>query len=176
MARKPKIQRPEGAVRPGPPDKKDKFPDIIERLCSGMSLQEICRQEDMPNISTVLRWVATDEEMRNQYVRAMEIRADLHHEELLSIADDGRNDWMEIHGEDSIGYRINGEAVARSKLRIETRKWSMSRMAAKKYGDAIIHRGDKESPIAAVTTIDLSNLNADQLAALASIRIPTDRE
>lgn len=62
---------------------------------------------------------------------------DLMAEEILDIADDGTNDWMEKKDDEDncIGWRENGEAVQRSKLRVDTRKWLMSKLAPKKYGE-----------------------------------------
>ncbi len=40
----------------------------------------------------------------------------------MSIADDGRNDWMERNGEKDAGWVANGEAIQRSKLRADVRK------------------------------------------------------
>ena len=54
-------------------------------------------------------------------------------EEILDIADDGSNDYMETKG----GYKINSESIARSRLRIDARKWIMSKMQPKKYGDKL---------------------------------------
>lgn len=57
-------------------------------------------------------------------------------DEILEIADDGRNDWMEIQNRDgdNIGWKVNGEAVQRSRLRIDARKWLLSKLLPKKYG------------------------------------------
>ena len=52
-------------------------------------------------------------------------------DEVLEIADDGSNDWMERDGRDV----ENSEAIARSRLRVDTRKWVLSRMLPKMYGD-----------------------------------------
>jgi hypothetical protein len=66
-------------------------------------------------------------------------------DDILEIADDGRNDWMEIISKDgdSVGWRVNGEAVQRSKLRVESRKWLMSKMLPKKYGSVKPESGDE---------------------------------
>lgn len=58
-------------------------------------------------------------------------------DELLEIADDGTNDWMErIDGDGAgVGWVLNGEHVQRSRVRIDTRKWLLSKMAPKRYGD-----------------------------------------
>ncbi len=55
----------------------------------------------------------------------------------LDIADNGTNDWMAINDEDNGGYRVNGEAVARSKLRVETRLKLLAKWDPKRYGDKL---------------------------------------
>jgi hypothetical protein len=42
---------------------------------------------------------------------------------------------MKHHGRDAVGYELNGEHVQRSRLRIDTRKWHLSKMLPKVYGD-----------------------------------------
>lgn len=131
--RKPKAETPVA------PDLKHKIPEILEKMIDGNSLRSICVEEGMPHIATFLRWVSQDEELKTQYALAMELRADYHHEEMFDIADDGSNDWMERTNKDGecIGWMVNGEAVGRSKLRLEQRRWSTARMNPKKYGDKV---------------------------------------
>jgi hypothetical protein len=38
-------------------------------------------------------------------------------EDILDIADDGRNDWMRANAADDAGWVLNGENIQRSKLR-----------------------------------------------------------
>lgn len=110
---------------------------ILERLADGESLRTICSTDDMPHRSTVFRWLSQNEEFRDQYAHAREEQADALFDELLEIADDGRNDWMERKNKDdqNIGWVENGEALRRSALRIEARKWMASKLLPKKYGD-----------------------------------------
>lgn len=117
---------------------------ILDRITAGESLRSICRDEAMPAASTFLLWVTKDELLAEQYARACAERAEAHAEELLEIADDGQNDWMEKFGKDgeSLGWMVNGEAMQRSRLRVDTRKWLMSKMKPKKYGDKIEHSGE----------------------------------
>lgn len=116
---------------------------ICERLASGESLRSICRDEDMPNERTVRRWVYDDVEgFSPQYARARDIGLDSMADELLEIADDGTNDWMERQGKDGESYYVaNGEAMGRSRLRVDTRKWLLSKIAPKRYGDSIAVTG-----------------------------------
>ncbi|OZB35984.1 MAG: hypothetical protein B7X50_13540, partial [Alishewanella sp. 34-51-39] len=112
---------------------------ICLRLAEGESLRSICRDDVMPDKGTVLRWIARHDLFRDQYVRAKEQGAEALAEEMFEIADDGSNDWMEQLDNEgaAVGYKLNGEHVQRSKLRIDTRKWYLSKILPKKYGDRI---------------------------------------
>lgn len=100
----------------------------------GESLREICRSEDMPGKSTVMRWLAEHQEFRDQYAGAREAQADYYAEEIIEISDDGKND---TYIDDNGNTRTDQEVIGRSRLRVDTRKWLMARMAPKKYGDKI---------------------------------------
>ncbi len=122
--------------------------EICNRLAGGESLRSICSSENIPNKSTVLRWLfdGKHEEFCDQYAKAREAQAEHMADELMDIADDGRNDYMEREH----GLVLNSEAIARSKLRVDTRKWIAARLLAKKYGDKLetTHVGDANRPIA----------------------------
>lgn len=128
---------------------------ICERIADGQSVREICRDPDMPAMSAVFRWIATHEEFKEQYVLAREAQAQFLAEEILDIADDGTNDWMERHDKEgeAIGWRENGEAMQRSRLRVDTRKWVLSKLLPKKYGDKITneHTGPNGGPIKTIS-------------------------
>lgn len=114
---------------------------ICERLINGESLRAICTAEDMPAASTVFRWLADERYaiFREQYTRARETQADALFDEILDIADDGRNDWMERQNFDGAeaGWHLNGEALARSRLRVDARKWMAGKLQPKKYGEKL---------------------------------------
>ena len=129
-----------------PTDYSDDLAGVIcGRLADGESLRSICRGEGMPNIRSVMRWLSVNPEFSQQYARAREVQAESMFEEMLEIADDGRNDWVEKEQ----GKAVDHEHVSRSKLRVDTRKWMLARMAPKKYGDAtnIKLSGDAENPL-----------------------------
>lgn len=110
---------------------------ICNRIGEGESLRAICRDPEMDvSIGTVLRWVSEDEAFREQYARAMEARADAVFEELLDIADDGQNDWMEKELQNGNIIEVpNHEHITRSRLRVDARRWMLGKMQPKKYGD-----------------------------------------
>lgn len=109
---------------------------ICLRLAEGESLRSICSDEDMPSRGTVFAWLGDNEEFRAKYARAREFQAEVYADEMADIADDGSNDWMErlnANGE-QIGWQLNGEAVSRSKVRLEQRRWYAEKLLPKKYG------------------------------------------
>lgn len=124
---------------------------ICEALADGKTLREVCRADDMPSETTVRRWALEDREgFSAQYARAREIGYQAMADELLEVADDGRNDWMERQGEDDkSAYVLNGEHVQRSRLRVDTRKWLLSKALPKVYGDKVTqeHTGPGGGPV-----------------------------
>ena len=143
---------------------------ICRRLAAGESLRSICRDEALPHESTVRAWVVDDHKgFSTQYARARDIGLEVMADEILEISDDGSNDWMERLGKDgeAIGRQLNGEHVQRSRLRVDTRKWILSKLAPKRYGDKLQHTGDGGGPIR--VRPDLSKLTDEELDALERI-------
>lgn len=128
--------------------------EIMTRLADGESLRSICLDDHMPARPGFYFWMLKAERgepgfegLLDQYARARELQADSLADDIQDIADDGSNDWMEKFDKDgnSIGWQLNGEAVQRSKLRVEARKWNASKLRPKKYGDKldVTSGGDK---------------------------------
>lgn len=127
---------------------------ICERLADGESLRSICCDENMPSQSMVFRWLADERyaSFREKYARAREAQADAIFDEIIDIADDGSNDWMERRREDgSVDEVVNHEHIQRSRLRIDARKWMAGKLRPKVYGDK--PAGDEDNPIHVVSTI-----------------------
>lgn len=111
-------------------------PAVAEKVCNrlkdGESLVAICSDPDLPNRDTVLRWALNDVGgFRAIYREAREIQAEKWADEIVEIADNSRNDYMTT----KYGKQIDKEHVMRSNLRIESRKWLLSKLLPKKYGD-----------------------------------------
>lgn len=126
--------------------------DIADAICAelaeGRSLRSVCKDESMPCVKTVFNWFRAYPDFLQQYEKAKEECADALAEEILDIADDGVNDWMEKRNADGevIGWTINGEHVQRSRLRVDSRKWIASKLKPKKYGDKVAVGGDPDAP------------------------------
>lgn len=113
--------------------------EICERLADGESLRKICLSDHMPNRATVFRWLHLHSSFRDQYARAREAQADALADEILDIADDGLNDSYE---DEDGNKRTDHDVIARSRLRVDARKWIASKLKPKVYGDRI----DPEPP------------------------------
>jgi hypothetical protein len=108
--------------------------EICLRLSFGEGLVKICKLDHMPARSTVMLWLLKMPGFSDKYALAREAQADYLLEELIDIADDKENDTYE----DAKGnIRVDHENVNRSRLRVDTRKWVISKLAPKKYGDRV---------------------------------------
>lgn len=119
------------------------FNEIMSEVESGCSLTSILKRDDTPCGKTFYEWVDADEEKVKRYARAREARAELIFEEILDIADQTQFDT--IKKEDGF-EQPNHEWIARSRLKIDARKWMLGKMDSKKYGDkstTILEGGDK---------------------------------
>lgn len=157
----------------------EKADEICELIVSGFSLKAICALEGFPSITTVLRWVEANDDFRRQYARSQSLKMEHLAEELMEISDDGSNDYMEQrrkNGEVFIGH--NQDHIQRSRLRVDTRKWLMSKLAPKKYSEKVVLSGDEDSPIKHEHNIDLRALTEDERAALKHIiaRLEGDKD
>lgn len=84
---------------------------------------------------TFYEWIDKDEEKVKQYARACEERAEALLDEMLDIVDDSSGDKvLSISTGESV---VNGEVIQRSRLRYDARKWLVSKLNPKKYGDKV---------------------------------------
>ena len=96
------------------------FDTICNRMASGESLREICDEKDMPSQTSVFRWLAADEGLSERYARAREAQQETHLEQMFAIADGATPATVNV-----------------DRLRVDVRKWVMSKLAPKKYGDKL---------------------------------------
>ena len=135
-------------------NKENIFSLICDELEKGYSLRSILRREDMPSSRTFFKWIDEDKEKVKQYERSLELRSEMLFDEIIEIADKQSEDV----GEDENGNKvINHNIVQRNRLQIDARKWALSKMFPKKFGDKTIHSGDADNPIQ--TTFSILNID-----------------
>lgn len=106
------------------------FETIISEIIAGRSLKSILRDEDMPAVTTFFQWVDSNEDKKNQYARAMELRAEIKFESI-------QDDYSEEPQRDPESGRIDSAWVALQRLKIDAKKWELSKLMPKKYGDRL---------------------------------------
>jgi hypothetical protein len=90
--------------------------------------------KDRMSITKFYALLEGSDKKTEQYMRATKIRSDSMGSEILEIADNQENDV--ITNDEGIEI-INHNVINRSRLRVDTRKWLMSKMQPKKYGDKV---------------------------------------
>lgn len=104
------------------------------------SLTQACKACGL-SAGQFLTWVEKDNgDLKERYARARVALLDRMAEGLIDISD--ANPAILPTGAVDSGY------IAHQKLKIDTRKWLLSKLAPKKYGDKIEVSGDAENPIA----------------------------
>ena len=125
-------------TKPGSPERAEIAEMVIKAMDSGMSCFKACQQAGVP-MPTFMLWVSQDSALAESYAQARENFVERIAQEVMELSDidvgetpDGRKDWA---------------AVQKHKLQVDTRKWLLSKLAPKKYGEKIEISGDKESPL-----------------------------
>jgi hypothetical protein len=118
--------------------KEDAIDVILIRIENGESVRTILNDnrdnKKLPSRRIFNKWLIDDDGLSTQYAHACEVRAENIFEDILSIADESENDVKRDKDGKEI---INGEVIQRSRLRVDARKWYLSKLSPKKYGDKI---------------------------------------
>jgi transposase-like protein len=109
---------------------------ILDQLSDGRALAEVCRDPGMPSHPTVRQWEKDNREgFGPRYRTARQIGYDTMADEILEIADDSRRDWTARRKPDGrIEHVINDENICRARLRINARRWRLSKALPRQYG------------------------------------------
>lgn len=102
---------------------KQRTPKLVNAILDTISTQRIsnaeaCKQHGI-GITLWKEWLSDDDDLAARYVRAKEAQMELMADEILTIADDREED-------------ANSRRV-----RVDSRKWLLSKLMPKKYGDKL---------------------------------------
>jgi len=107
--------------------------EICERISAGETLIDICQDDHIPGRSSIFRWMNANKEFRDAYTQARIDQAQHWADEIVKISDDGRRDV--IIDEETGQERVNHDHIQRSRLRVDTRKFLMAKIAPRLYGE-----------------------------------------
>jgi len=101
---------------------------VCDRIAEGVSLRTAAQEQGMSH-ATFLLWCNENAVLANQYARARATGADAEFEELGALQEEQPPTLPS--GAVDTGW------VAWRRLQVDTKKWELSKKAAKKYGDKI---------------------------------------
>jgi hypothetical protein len=139
---KPKGKRsqPKGVPvksKPAPPGRPSIFTqeiadEICKRIATGESLIQICKDEHMPCRDTVHAWLLEEDKkaFSDQYTRARDAQAEYLFDEILELSDEAPD---QIVGDD----KSDNARVQAKRLQVDSRKWYLSKVLPKKYGEKV---------------------------------------
>ncbi len=123
---------------------------ICKRIAEGESLRAICRDSGMPTEGAVRAWARDNRDgFGARYRLARELQFEFWADQIVEIADASEADPRD------------------RQVRIDTRKWLLSKLAARRYGDRLLVAGEAENPIRVLhEQVSLDRLTSDQLASM----------
>ena len=138
--------------------------EVLDGIAAGGSLREVCGKPGLPSVTTFMRWLADErnENLRERYARARELQAEYMAEDILSIADEectmvkaDKHGSQDDDGQGNTEVVFDSTAVQRNRLRVDARKWLLSKLAPKKYGDKVTqeHTGANGGAIQVASTV-----------------------
>lgn len=130
--------------------------DAIKAMPSCGSAYKACEKVGVA-YSNFMRWVAADGELLDSYARARQDLLEGIAQQIVDITD--------AQVERAPDGRYDPTALQKQRLQVDTRKWLLSKLLPKQYGDRLALAGDAENPIV-VEAIDARKLSN---AALAEI-------
>lgn len=117
---------------------------VCDMIADGLSLSQLYQkmlaqgEPYAPTPAVVNKWALADADFAAKYSQARIIQAHALADELLAIAEDGSKDRVKRYKEDGTEYEATDfEHINRSRLRVDTRKWYLSKVLPKLYGDKI---------------------------------------
>ena len=122
-------------------EKQTKFDAICDIIISGKSLRTALSKVKLSS-QTFFVWIREDETMSKQYARATVERAELMFEDMLDIADKAPK-----LTNTKFGTTVDTGDIQHKRVKIDTRKWALSKMNPKKYGNIPDGSDDSDNEI-----------------------------
>lgn len=161
------LKAPEAPKKIGRPSKytPELAAEICERLSTGETMRQICRDAHMPHWTKVYDWLAKDPDLSVRVARAREAGFDALAEEALEISNTPHLGQKKVFssgaGEDEDSMTVTEEdMLGHRKLQIETRLKLLACWNPKKYGNKVALGGDAENPIKVEAQVEAETMLA----------------
>lgn len=98
---------------------------VIQGIESGLTLRQVAEKHEI-SAAAIIRQVQANEDFAKQYARVIELRTDADFEGLIDLVDESPQETQ---------YGVDSAWVNWQRMRVDTRKWILSKRCPKKYGD-----------------------------------------
>jgi hypothetical protein len=133
--------------------------EICERVSSGELLINICVDEHMPPVRRVTQWLRESPEFAALYRDSINDRLTIFEEEVIKIADDASRDFRDVVRHGRPARVLDGDAIARAKLRVEVRLKHLKAYKPSLWGEQSTLNVKQSDPL------DLDQMTTEELAA-----------
>lgn len=138
-------------------------PAIVDKMCDvmvdeGVTLSQVCRRDNYPSLSTVMRWCRVYPEISAKLDEARAMQAEGFYDEIVSGVDVSD---------------LNRDEVAVEKLRFEKLKYLAGVSNPTRYGNRTIHSGDEKAPVQFVIS---TGINREQPGVVDEAGTGVERE
>ena len=146
-----KSHKPKAPTKPGSPERQKIADMVFAGMRSGMSAYKACQAVGV-NQSKFNFWLNDDASLAAEYARAREDLIELLATETMAIADQAfteiEEQTVDGDGKPVVLKKKVPVDVQRARLQVDTRKWLLSKLAPKKFGDKLELTGDPDRPLA----------------------------
>jgi hypothetical protein len=106
----------------------------LKTSCTSEGIRKLCRKnKHWPRAKTIYKWRLKYPAFGEQYARAKAFQAHVLADEIIEIADDTKHDYRLV-GDKVV---VDSDHINRARLRIDSRKWLLSKLLPKIYGDKV---------------------------------------
>lgn len=106
----------------------------LKTSCTSEGIRKLCKKnKHWPRTKTIYKWRSIYPAFGEQYARAKVYQAHILADEIIDIADNSKGDYR-IVGSKVV---IDSDNINRARLRIDSRKWLLSKLLPRSYGDKI---------------------------------------
>jgi hypothetical protein len=150
---------------------------VLEEIClrtfDGESMRSICRDPAMPSREKLYKELHENPQFAARYAQAREGLYQSWAEEILEIADDGTTDYVAKVGRNGHEYMaVDQEHIQRSRLRVDARRWLLSKLMPSTFGDKVNHEHSGE----VTQRVDISELSEKEKMRRLALFMVEDRQ
>jgi hypothetical protein len=124
-----------------------KIAKICERIALGETLTKILSEPGMPSQRAFTHWNLMSQTGKRKLLIGQVPMHEVYAEARAEQADFYADKMVDLTEVPLKGDKTDNALVQKHRLQIDTLKWIASKLKPQRYGDKVVHAGDKEAPV-----------------------------